>query len=104
MFFLGCGEISLTSACSAAVRARASREREQMLSFFNAALAFDAGSARLCCSADSCAPRERLDALRGADERRHDEDADRKQHRLQDVRAGVVETEQDRQRPAAGER
>src|SRR6266446_4746871 len=50
------------------------------------------------------APRKRLDALRGTDERRHHEDADRKQHGLQDVRAGVVETEQDRERPAAGER
>src|SRR6266481_7859855 len=50
------------------------------------------------------APRKRLDALRGTDERRHDEDADREQHGLQDVRAGVVETEQDRKRPAAGER
>ncbi len=34
----------------------------------------------------------------------HDEDADHEQHRLQDVRAGVVEAEQDRERPAAGER
>ena len=31
-------------------------------------------------------------------------DAEREQHGLQDVRAGVVETEQDRERPAAGER
>jgi hypothetical protein len=46
---------------------------------------------------------ERLDALGRADERRHHEHAEREQHRLQDVRAGVVETEQDRQRPAAGE-
>ena len=28
--------------------------------------------------------------------------ADRKQHRLKDMRAGVVEAEQDRERPAAG--
>ena len=48
--------------------------------------------------------RRLLDALRGADERHHDEDADREQHGLQDVRAGFVETEQDRERPAAGER
>ncbi len=54
--------------------------------------------------APSGAFRERLDALGGADERHHDEDADREQHGLQDVRAGVVEPEQDRERPAAGER
>ena len=45
---------------------------------------------------------ERLDALSCADERDHDEDTDRKQNGLQDVRAGVVETEQDGERPAAG--
>src|SRR3979409_1972620 len=50
------------------------------------------------------ARRKRLDSLRGADERDHDEDAGREQHGLQDVRAGVVEAEQDRERPAAGER
>src|SRR5258707_4091055 len=61
-------------------------------------------SKRLCCRADLRAPRKRLDALRGTDECRHHEDADRKQHGLQDVRAGVVEPEQDRKRPAAGER
>src|SRR5258708_7373118 len=75
-----------------------------MLSFFNEALAFDAICARLSCSADLRAPRKRLDALRGTDECRHDEDADREQHGLQDMRAGVVEPEQDRKRPAAGER
>src|ERR1700734_3961653 len=50
------------------------------------------------------AARKRLDALGGADEGRHDEDTDRKQHGLQDMRAGVVETEQDRERPATGKR
>ena len=45
---------------------------------------------------------ERLDALCGAEESDHDEHADAEQHRLQDVRAGVVEPEQDRERPAAG--
>src|SRR5258707_590830 len=50
------------------------------------------------------APRKRLDALRGTDECCHDEDADREQHGLQDVCLGVVETEQDRERPAAGKR
>ena len=54
--------------------------------------------------ADLGAARKRLDALRGTDECRHHEDADRKQHGLQDVRAGVVEPEQDRKRPAAGKR
>ena len=43
---------------------------------------------------------ERLDALRGADERHHDQHADGEQHRLQDVRGGVVEAEQDGERPA----
>src|SRR6478672_3019728 len=47
---------------------------------------------------------ERLDALGCADERRHDQHADGEQHRLQDVRGGVVEAEQDRERPAAGKR
>src|SRR6266404_6736958 len=65
---------------------------------------FTRSGERLCCSADLGAPRKRFDALRGTDECRHDEDADREQHGLQDVRAGVVETEQDRKRPAAGER
>jgi len=40
----------------------------------------------------SRARRERLDALGRADECHHDEHTDREQHRLQDVRAGVVET------------
>jgi len=53
---------------------------------------------------DLCAARERLDALCGADESSHDEDAKREQHGLQDMRTGVVETEQDRERPTAGKR
>src|SRR5216684_5330356 len=65
---------------------------------------FTRGGEPLCCSADLGAPRKRLDALRGTDECRHDEDADCEQDGLQNVRASVVETEQDRKRPAAGER
>ena len=76
-------------------------ECEQTLSFSNDAWTFDACAEWLGAL---CAPGKRLDALRGADERRHHQDAERKQHGLQDVRAGVVETEQDRERPAAGER
>ena len=53
-------------------------------------------------SLELAALEERLDALGGADERHHDEDAEREQHRLQDVGAGVVEAEQDRERPATG--
>src|SRR5258705_1128494 len=65
---------------------------------------FTPSGEQLCCWAGSRAPRKRFDALRGTDECGHHEDADREQHGLEDVRAGVVETEQDRKRPAAGER
>src|SRR5205807_2488198 len=52
----------------------------------------------------SSAPRERLDALGGANEGYHDDDAEPEQDGLQDMRAEIVEPEQDRQRPAAGKR
>ena len=51
----------------------------------------------------SGATEERLHTLSGADEGDHDEHADSKQHRLQNVGTAVVEPEQNRQRPASGE-
>src|SRR5215475_10740130 len=63
---------------------------------------FCACSAALSRALVSSARRERLDALGGADERHHHEHAEREQHRLNDVRAGVAEVKQNSERPAAG--
>lgn len=52
----------------------------------------------------SASPHEGFDALRGADEIDHDEHADQEQHCLQDVAFHFAQSEQDCERPAAGER
>src|ERR1700730_1274111 len=86
-----------------AQRARVS-ENEQTLSFLTTPEHSRRAARGFCCRADLRAARKGLDALRCADERRHHEDAAGEQHGLEDVRAEVVETEQDRECPAAGKR
>jgi hypothetical protein len=66
-------------------------ENEQALSYFNAAQGFDEKRSASCPQISLGTARERFDALSCADEGSHDEDADRKQHGLQDVGAGVIE-------------